>query len=121
MIEKNHVREEGVMTKGNKADETAENVGENSLAMELLLELKDTTKRLFRALVITIATLAIIVIAFLTYLVQWDFVVEHTVEAEARGITALVAVDQSGNFVGQEMTQEMLELFIEWIGTYGES
>lgn len=80
-----------------------------TLAMELLKELKLQTKRWFVAFCITILLELSTIIGFIWYLNQYDF----TSTIEQNGVYTLV--DSEGNIISSDITPEQIEKIMEII------
>lgn len=88
-----------------------ENTCENkeNLAMEMLKELKEQSKRWFRAFIIMVVVEVATIAGFIWYLYQYDF----TSTIEQTGIYTLV--DSQGNVISSDITPEQIEKIMEII------
>lgn len=90
--------------------ENRDNVNEEkTLAMEMLGELKEQSKRWFRAFLVVVAVEVLTIGGFIWYLNQYDFI--STVEQT--GIYTLT--DSNGNVISADLTPEQIEKIMEII------
>lgn len=100
------------------------------VATELLKELKESNARKDAFIVQStkhhtyerigwMLTLILIVIGFLLYLNQYDFMSSEEYNFEANGVYALV--DSEGNIIAQDLTPDEMTKIMEVLDTYGES
>lgn len=90
--------------------ENRDNVNEEkTLAMEMLSELKEQSKRWFRAFLVMVAVEVLTIGGFIWYLNQYDFI--STVEQT--GIYTLS--DSQGNVISSDITPEQIEKIMEII------
>lgn len=90
--------------------ENKDNVNEEkTLAMEILGELKEQSKRWFRAFLVMVAVEVLTIGGFIWYLNQYDFI--STVEQT--GIYTLT--DSNGNVISADLTPEQIEKIMEII------
>lgn len=90
--------------------ENRDNVNEEkTLAMEMLGELKEQSKRWFRAFLVMVAVEVLTIGGFIWYLNQYDFI--STVEQT--GIYTLS--DSQGNVISSDITPEQIEKIMEII------
>lgn len=92
--------------------ENRDNVKEKEdkgIAMELLAELKEQTKRWFRAFLIMVAVEVLTIGGFIWYLNQYDF--ESSIEQN--GVYTLI--DSQGNVISSDITPEQVERIMEII------
>ena len=92
--------------------ENRDNVKEKEdkgIAMELLAELKEQTKRWFRAFLIMVAVEVLTIGGFIWYLNQNDF--ESSIEQN--GVYTLI--DSQGNVISSDITPEQVERIMEII------
>lgn len=82
---------------------------EKTLAMEMLSELKEQSKRWFRAFLVMVAVEVLTIGGFIWYLNQYDFI--STVEQT--GIYTLS--DSQGNVISSDITPEQIEKIMEII------
>lgn len=82
---------------------------EKTLAMEMLGELKEQSKRWFRAFLVMVAVEVMTIGGFIWYLNQYDFI--STVEQT--GIYTLS--DSQGNVISADITPEQIEKIMEII------
>lgn len=82
---------------------------EKTLAMEILSELKEQSKRWFRAFLVMVAVEVLTIGGFIWYLNQYDFI--STVEQT--GIYTLS--DSQGNVISSDITPEQIEKIMEII------
>ena len=81
---------------------------ENSLAMSILQELKESGRRWQRAFFAVLILLALTIAGFLWYLHQYDYV--STVEA-----TGIYAAGNTNFVTAQDVSDETWALFMEWL------
>lgn len=86
-----------------------ENVTEKGLAMEMLGELKEQSKRWFRAFLVMVAVEVLTIAGFIWYLYQYDF----TSTIEQSGVYTLI--DSSGNVISSDITPEQVIEIMEII------
>lgn len=92
--------------------ENRDNVKEKEdkgIAMELLADLKEQTKRWFRAFLIMVAVEVLTIGGFIWYLNQYDF--ESSIEQN--GVYTLI--DSQGNVISSDITPEQVERIMEII------
>lgn len=82
---------------------------EKSLAMEMLGELKEQSKRWFRAFLVMVAVEVLTIAGFIWYLYQYDF----TSTIEQSGVYTLI--DSSGNVISSDITPEQINEILEII------
>lgn len=82
---------------------------EKTLAIEILGELKEQSKRWFRAFLVMVAVEVLTIGGFIWYLNQYDFI--STVEQT--GIYTLT--DSNGNVISADLTPEQIEKIMEII------
>lgn len=82
---------------------------EKTLAMEMLSELKEQSKRWFRAFLVMVAVEVLTIGGFIWYLNQYDF--ESTIEQN--GVYTLI--DSQGNVISSDITPEQVESIMEII------
>ena len=82
---------------------------EKGLAMEMLGELKEQSKRWFRAFLVMVAVEILTIGGFIWYLNQYDF--ESTIEQS--GVYTLI--DSSGNVISSDITPEQINEILEII------
>lgn len=82
---------------------------EKGIATELLGELKEQTKRWFRAFLIMVAVEVLTIGGFIWYLNQYDF--ESSIEQN--GVYTLI--DSQGNVISSDITPEQIEKIMEII------
>lgn len=82
---------------------------EKTLAMEMLGELKEQSKRWFRAFLVMVAVEILTIGGFIWYLNQYDF--ESTIEQS--GVYTLI--DSSGNVISSDITPEQINEILEII------
>ena len=82
---------------------------EVGIAMEMLGELKEQTKRWFRAFLILVGVEVATIAGFIWYLYQYDF--ESTIEQN--GVYTLI--DSQGNVISSDITPEQVESIMEII------
>ena len=82
---------------------------DRGLAMEMLGEIKEQSKRWFRAFLITVAIEALTIMGFIWYLYQYDF----TSTIEQSGVYTLI--DSSGNVISSDIQPEQLNDILEII------
>jgi len=88
--------------------ENRDNVNEEkTLAMEMLSELKEQSKRWFRAFLVMVAVEVLTIGGFIWYLNQYDFI--NTVEQT--GIYTLS--DSQGNVISSDITPEQVKEIME--------
>lgn len=87
-----------------KKDEIKE---EKGLALEMLGELKEQSKRWFRAFCIMVAVEVATIAGFIWYLNQYDF----TSSIEQTGVYTLI--DSSGNVISADITPEQAKEILE--------
>lgn len=84
-----------------------EETKDKGLAMELIAELKEQSKRWFRAFLVVVIAEIVTVCGFLLYLNQYDFI--STVEQT--GIYTLS--DSQGNVISSDITPDQIEKIME--------
>lgn len=90
--------------------ENRDNVNEEkTLAMEILGELKEQSKRWFHAFIVMVVVEVLTIGGFIWYLNQYDFI--STVEQT--GIYTLT--DSNGNVISADITPEQIEKIMEII------
>jgi len=90
--------------------ENRDNVNEEkTLAMEMLSELKEQSKRWFRAFLVMVVVEVLTIGGFIWYLNQYDFI--STVEQT--GIYTLT--DSNGNVISADITPEQIKEIMEII------
>ncbi|MDE7182940.1 MAG: hypothetical protein K2O40_00395 [Lachnospiraceae bacterium] len=92
--------------------ENRDNVKEKEdkgLAMEMLGELKEQSKRWFTAFLVMVAVEVLTIGGFIWYLYQYDF--ESTIEQN--GVYTLI--DSAGNVISSDITPEQIENIMEII------
>lgn len=82
---------------------------EKTLAMEMLSELKEQSKRWFRAFLVMVAVEVLTIGGFIWYLNQYDFVST----TEQTGIYTLI--DSQGNVISSDITPEQVKEIMEII------
>lgn len=82
---------------------------EYGLAMEMLGELKEQSKRWFRAFLVMVAVEVLTIAGFIWYLNQYDF--ESTIEQN--GVYTLI--DSQGNVISSDIAPEHIEQIMEII------
>ena len=82
---------------------------EVGIAMEMLGELKEQTKRWFRAFLILVGVEVATIAGFIWYLYQYDF--ESTIEQN--GVYTLI--DSQGNVISSDITPDQIESIMEII------
>lgn len=82
---------------------------ENGLAMEMLGELKEQSKRWFRAFLVMVLVEVLTIGGFIVYLMQYDFVST----TEQTGIYTLI--DSSGNVISADISPEQAKEIMEII------
>lgn len=88
--------------------ENSDNVNEEkTLAMEMLGELKEQSKRWFRAFLVMVAVEVLTIGGFIWYLNQYDFI--STVEQT--GIYTLI--DSQGNVISSDITPDQVKEIME--------
>lgn len=90
--------------------ENSNNVNEEkTLAMEMLGELKEQSKRWFRAFLVMVAVEVLTIGGFIWYLNQYDFIST----TEQTGIYTLI--DSQGNVISSDITAEQIKEIMEII------
>lgn len=88
--------------------ENRDNVNEEkTLAMEMLSELKEQSKRWFRAFLVMVVVEVLTIGGFIWYLNQYDF--ESSIEQN--GVYTLI--DSQGNVISSDITPEQIEKIME--------
>lgn len=82
---------------------------EVGIAMEMLGELKEQTKRWFRAFLILVGVEVATIAGFIWYLYQYDF----TSTIEQNGVYTLI--DSEGNVISSDISTEQIEKIMEII------
>lgn len=82
---------------------------ERGLAMEMLGELKEQSKRWFHAFLVMVLVEVMTIAGFIWYLYQYDF----TSTIEQSGVYTLI--DSSGNVISSDITAEQIESILEII------
>lgn len=82
---------------------------ENGLAMEMLGELKEQSKRWFHAFLVMVMVEVLTIAGFIWYLYQYDF----TSTIEQAGVYTLI--DSSGNVISSDITPDQIESILEII------
>lgn len=95
-----------------KVEEKIENI---NFATEILAQMKDTIKRQWILIVILIGALFVSNMVWLYVFNQY----EYSTTIDATGI--YTAVDQSGNIITQDVTEEQWKLFMEWMNGNSQS
>lgn len=90
-------------------DEKVTEKEEHGLAMEMLGELKEQSKRWFHAFIIIVIVEALTIAGFIWYLYQYDF----TSTIEQAGVYTLI--DSSGNVISSDITPDQIESILEII------
>lgn len=104
--------------------------GTDFVATELLKELKESnarkdafiaqsTKQHTYERIGWMLTVVLIVVGFLLYLNQYDFLSSEEYNFEATGVYALI--DSEGNVIAQDLTPDEMTKIMEVLDTYGES
>lgn len=97
---------------GERDMENRDNVKEKEdkgLAMEMLGELKEQSKRWFRTCMVMVLVEVLTIAGFIWYLYQYDF----TSTIEQAGVYTLI--DSSGNVISSDITPEQIERILEII------
>lgn len=96
---------------GNEEKETREvaEKEEKGLAMEMLGELKEQSKRWFHAFLVMVLVEVLTIAGFIWYLYQYDF----TSTIEQAGVYTLI--DSSGNVISSDITPDQIESILEII------
>ncbi len=92
--------------------ESKDNLRENEdkgLAMEMLRELKEQSKRWFKAFLVMVAVEVATIAGFIWYLYQYDF----TSTIEQTGVYTLI--DSAGNVISSDITPEQINEILEII------
>lgn len=82
---------------------------EKGLAMEMLAELKEQSKRWFRTCMVMVLVEVLTIAGFIWYLYQYDF----TSTIEQAGVYTLI--DSSGNVISSDITPDQIESILEII------
>ena len=82
---------------------------DRGLAMEMLGELKEQSKRWFRTCMVMVLVEVLTIAGFIWYLYQYDF----TSTIEQAGVYTLI--DSSGNVISSDITPEQIESILEII------
>ena len=82
---------------------------EKGLAMEMLGELKEQSKRWFHTCLVMVLVEVLTIAGFIWYLYQYDF----TSTIEQSGVYTLI--DSSGNVISSDITAEQIESILEII------
>lgn len=82
---------------------------ERGLAMEMLGELKEQSKRWFHAFLVMVLVEVLTIAGFIWYLYQYDF----TSTIEQSGVYTLI--DSSGNVISSDITPDQIESILEII------
>lgn len=90
-------------------------MSEQNLASEILAELKGSIKKLWIALFISIGALAVVVVGFLIYLSQWDYVTSY----EATGAYAII--DSQGTVIASDFTADEIQKLLEEAGKIADN
>ena len=93
-----------------KIEKIEEKLNDHSMAFEILKDLRDANRRMFRILIVIISLWAGTIAGFIWYLNQYDYITTH--EIEASGI--INQWDNSGVITSTDVSPEMWDLFMEW-------
>lgn len=83
---------------------------ERGLAMEMLGELREQSKRWFHAFLVMVLVEVLTIAGFIWYLYQYDF----TSTIEQSGVYTLI--DSSGNVISSDISPEQITEILEIIG-----
>lgn len=90
-------------------EKVTEKEGKEVFVLELLSEIKEQSRRWFRAFLIMVAVEVLTICGFIWYLNQYDF--ESSIEQN--GVYTLI--DSSGNVISSDIAPEQIEKIMEII------